>query len=120
MLFPIAAILALLPFILRSDSGSSAAIAKLCTLLYIAIRLLPLVVRLCGIAIGKNIRGKTHHRRELLLAHADQEEKDFTTKHKKADEDWEKVDARSSGPSTPADAQDKDWQGVVGFFHPFW
>ncbi|KAK7720173.1 asparagine-linked glycosylation protein [Botryosphaeria dothidea] len=123
MLFPIAAALAVIPFILRSDSSSSATVAKLCTLLYLAVRLLPLLVRLAGIAIGRNIRGKTQSRRELLLARAEQEEEEFSLKQKKEprgeDEDWEKVGRRPSGSSTPGDPQNKDWQGVVGFFHPF-
>ncbi|OJD33581.1 alpha-mannosyltransferase alg11 [Diplodia corticola] len=124
MLLPIAAAtLAVVPFILTSDSASSATAAKLCTFLYLLIRLVPLLVRLSGIAIGKNIRQRTQQRREALLARAEQDEKDFGATRKKdarsEDEDWEKVGSRSSGSSTPGDHQDKDWQGVVGFFHPF-
>lgn len=122
MLLPIAAAtLALVPFILTSDSASSVTAAKLCTFLYLVIRLVPLLVRLSGIAIGKNIRARTQQRREALLARAEQDEKDFNASRKKTeDEDWEKVGSRSSGSSTPGDQQDKDWQGVIGFFHPFW
>lgn len=125
MLFPIAAaVLAVVPFVLRSDSTSSTAVAKLCTLLYLAVRLLPLLVRLAGISIGRSICAKTQQRRELILARAEQEENDFRSKRRKEprgeDEDWEKIGCRPPGSSTPGDQENKDWQGVVGFFHPFW
>lgn len=120
MLLPIAALLAVVPFVVRPASPWSAALATLCTLLLVAIRLLPLLVRLAGIALGKHIRGKTQQRRELLLARAEADEKEYSAKHKREDEDWEKVEGRSSGSSTPGGQDDRDWQGVVGFFHPFW
>ncbi|KAF2142558.1 glycosyltransferase family 4 protein [Aplosporella prunicola CBS 121167] len=120
-MIPPAILLAALPLALwRSDSPLSAALAKLCTLLYVAIRVLPLVVRLAGIGLGRHIRARTQPRRELLLARLAADEKEYKAKQQKRgeDDDWEKVD-QSSGSSSPADVVDKEWKGVVGFFHPF-
>lgn len=36
------------------------------------------------------------------------------------DEDWEKLSGHAVGSSTNGDKADRDFDGVIGFFHPFW
>ncbi|KAJ5408405.1 hypothetical protein N7509_002288 [Penicillium cosmopolitanum] len=86
--------------------------------------------------IGWLIRRRTRSRREYVIARARFEEEEHRAPRPKAssnslgrsqaeDEDWEKVD--SSGPSgvnttssSDSDASgDDEWDGIVGFFHPF-
>ncbi|KAK7554556.1 alpha-1,2-mannosyltransferase ALG11 [Phyllosticta citricarpa] len=123
-MIPATALLAILPILLiRSGSTAGVTVARLCTLLYIAVRILPFVVRASGIAVGHHVRAKTQNRRELLLAKVEAEEKDFAAKragsHKTEDEDWDKLDSESAGTSSAGETVDKNWRGVIGFFHPF-
>ncbi|KAF2086093.1 glycosyltransferase family 4 protein [Saccharata proteae CBS 121410] len=108
---------------MRSESSYSSVAATLCTLLYITVRFLPLLVRLCGIGIGKNIRSRTEQRRELLLSRAVAEEEELNKKQKpsssSSDEGWEKVEEQAARSQAEGDVRDKDWRGIVGFFHPF-
>jgi hypothetical protein len=87
--------------------------------------------------VGWLIRRRTRSRREYVVARARSEEEEHRAPRPKAssnslgrnqaeDEDWEKVD--SSGPggvnttsSSDTDASgDDEWDGIIGFFHPFW
>lgn len=95
---------------------------------------------------GWLIRRRTRSRREYVIARArsDEEEllktvraKDSTeSTHSLArssaeDEDWEKVDSTagsagvktssgSDGVSGDGAKRPDDWNGIIGFFHPFW
>lgn len=77
-------------------------------------------VFLCPFAFrvaGWFIRHRTSSRRELLLSRArDSVSQDVTNP---VDDDWEQVDA-VVGTAPNGEKPDKDWNGVVGFFHPFW
>lgn len=86
--------------------------------------------------VGWFIRRRTRSRREYVIARARSEEEESQTSHLKdsmqslarsqaEDEDWEKVD--SSGGAKTASSSDSgegsksdDWDGIIGFFHPFW
>ncbi|KAK4496187.1 hypothetical protein PRZ48_012167 [Zasmidium cellare] len=99
--------------------------------------LLPSAFRLLGRLIGKSIRSKTQHRREILIQRALKEEAEQKDKQeeqdskKKAssstslDSDWEKVnDGGDKTPtgnhtSSPISASDDSYDGIIGFFHPF-
>ncbi|KAJ6141466.1 Alpha-1-2-mannosyltransferase (Alg11) [Penicillium chermesinum] len=74
-------------------------------------------------SLGWLIRRRTRSRREYVIARARSEEADQVD-----DEDWEKVDssggAKTAGSSdsdkTKNDATEADeWNGIIGFFHPF-
>ncbi|KAJ5678701.1 Glycosyl transferase family 1 [Penicillium macrosclerotiorum] len=89
--------------------------------------------------VGWLIRRRTRSRREYVIARARSEEdeqaralRQKTSSHSLArsqgeDEDWEKVDssapsgAKTSSTSTSNDsgASSDEWDGVIGFFHPF-
>jgi alpha-1,2-mannosyltransferase len=94
------------------------------------------VLRFVLRGVGWVIQKRTRSRREFLISRVRADEEEQLVKRSKSsprgeDEDWEKVDSSSSssgtaGPSKkggnngnkgPADA---DWEGIIGFFHPFW
>ena len=93
--------------------------------------------------VGWLIRRRSRSRREYVIARARSEEEQLRAPRPKAsttslsrngaeDEDWEKVD--SSGPSGVQTATSSEsssnagentnssdnWDGIIGFFHPFW
>jgi alpha-1,2-mannosyltransferase len=94
--------------------------------------------------VGWLIWRRTRSRREYVIARARSEEQESRASRPKAstnslprngadDEDWEKVDslgpggvqsATSSESSGSAggnkDRNSDDWDGIIGFFHPFW
>jgi alpha-1,2-mannosyltransferase len=110
-------------------------------ILTVTVVLLPqLVGSLVGLlfrGVGWLIRRRTRSRREYVIARARSEEEETqmprakNSAHSLAksqdDEDWEKVDSTSgvktttssdSGASTGG--EDAEWDGIIGFFHPFW
>lgn len=80
--------------------------------------------------VGWVIQKRTRSRRELVLSRVRIEDEEFQARRSKSssggsgeDEDWEKVDSSSSGSGTAGHKQtgrDEDWNGIIGFFHPFW
>lgn len=87
--------------------------------------------------VGWVIRRRTRSRREYVIARARSEEeegcralqaKDSASRSQVEDEeDWEKVDtgerplsSSESGATGTEEGKKDDWNGVVGFFHPFW
>ena len=74
-------------------------------------------------AIGWHLQRKTHTRRRLILKRVEAEQQASWPAKERAspksdDEDWEKVEsAVGVGNSLQ---NDEDWQGIIGFFHPFW
>lgn len=109
-----------------------------------------LLPQLIGSVLGLVLRGagwlicrRTRSRRDYVIARArsDEEElsktvraKDSThslTRSSVEDEDWEKVDSTAGpgGVKTPSSSDSgagdgakrpDDWDGIIGFFHPFW
>lgn len=86
---------------------------------------------------GWLIRRRTRSRREYVIARArsDEEELSKSLRAKGSssaeDEDWEKVDStagpggvKTTGSSDSATGdgakRPDDWDGIIGFFHPFW
>jgi alpha-1,2-mannosyltransferase len=80
--------------------------------------LFPKVIAYAAQTVGWYLRRKTAGRRGLIFQRTQIDEKAFLEKSRKdSDEEWENVEAYAAGS-----AKDKadDWDGVVGFFHPFW
>ena len=77
-----------------------------------------------GQTIGWCLRQRTSARRKILFSDVGAEEKDYRVKKrlspKSDDEDWEKVESYVSGSAKNGDVAEDEWEGVVGFFHPFW
>ena len=74
--------------------------------------------------VGLLLRRKTRDRRQLLRSRVRGEEVSYRSRQEEQpkgdDEDWEKVEGYSSGRSGGEGSAEDDWEGVVGFFHPFW
>lgn len=77
---------------------------------------------LVGRAVSYYLKQKTAGRRAQILELMESEEKEYATKGKgKRDSDeWHHVETEPSGATKGAEPADRDWDGIVGFFHPFW
>ena len=62
--------------------------------------------------------------RKVLLAKVKLDEEQETSRTrpspKSDDGDWEKVDSDLSGTVFNGQKADDNWEGIIGFFHPFW
>ncbi|EAQ84030.1 hypothetical protein CHGG_10434 [Chaetomium globosum CBS 148.51] len=92
--------------------------------------LYPLLWRTAGSFLGWYLRKKTEGRRCHILELVESDEKEYRESRKNntstsgengEDGEWEKVDAHTTGTSKNGDkgSGDDDWDGIVGFFHPF-
>ncbi|KAL2132378.1 hypothetical protein VTI74DRAFT_3888 [Chaetomium olivicolor] len=85
--------------------------------------LVPLLSRALGASLGWYLRKKTEGRRCHILELVESDEKKYREERRNstASEDggWEKVDAYAVGTSKNGDRADEEWDGIVGFFHPF-
>jgi alpha-1,2-mannosyltransferase len=83
---------------------------------------LPKTLHLVAELVGHRLRHSSRTRRELVLERVATETKAFEAEHtakSKEDEDWEKVVPSPTG-NTVNGRPDAQWNGIVGFFHPFW
>jgi alpha-1,2-mannosyltransferase len=94
-----------------------------------AIPLVPIlgvyIVRLILRIAGDQLRRRTRARRELILQRVKLDEKNLSANSQESprteDEDWERVESYAVGAAVKGDVpQEKDYAGVIGFFHPFW
>lgn len=74
---------------------------------------------------GDHLRRRTSARRELILQRVKLDEQQLSPKLQASprteDEDWERVESYAVSKSVQGDIhQEKDYAGVIGFFHPFW
>ncbi|KAI0025063.1 hypothetical protein F4780DRAFT_792642 [Xylariomycetidae sp. FL0641] len=89
--------------------------------------LLPLLFRLfsrtIGSASGWYLRKKTEGRRALIIRATAESERNFqekkALKQEASDDDWENIEGSYSGSSPNGEEGARDWDGIVGFFHPF-
>ena len=95
--------------------------------------LLPTIWRLAGTTLGLYLRKRTEHQRQYLLETMAADEKRFQEQEQEqkqpkktsgsgstSDDDWENVEAHGAGSAGNGDKGASDWDGIVGFFHPFW
>lgn len=79
--------------------------------------LLSLLARSLGAAVGWFILKRTHSRRQTLLQlELGKSKRDSSSSE---DGEWEKVGGQTAGTAPNGDKADRDWKGIVGFFHPF-
>ena len=75
-----------------------------------------------GTTAGRYLIGRTKARRTSILAESKSEEEDYDTrKHvsaKSEDLDWVEV-SHPHGSATNGGQAPEDWEGIVGFLHPF-
>ncbi|CAD0047591.1 unnamed protein product [Aureobasidium pullulans] len=72
--------------------------------------LLPYFIRFIAQHVGSTVRARTQTRRELLLKRANDEESKSLPKSNK--------DRLATGDFKGKPAH--EWEGIIGFFHPFW
>jgi len=83
-----------------------------------------IVAGFCSV-IGAHLRSKTASRRQILLERAAEEEralarKDAAGRRSQLDDEWEKVESSSTPSSGNGEKASGQYEGVIGFFHPFW
>lgn len=108
---------------LVSSAVSLLALVPLAWLVFV-----PAIWRMLGLILGWYLRRKTEGRRAQLRELMDADEKTYEEAAKTTkmgsddddDDDWENVDAYAPGTAKNGGSVEKDWDGIVGFFHPFW
>ncbi|KAJ9149814.1 Alpha-1,2-mannosyltransferase alg-11 [Pleurostoma richardsiae] len=86
--------------------------------------IVPYVLRAVGRGLGWYLRRKTEGRRLRILEVMGEDEKAFLESKKDQDKtpdeaDWENIEAHALGSSPNGEKAEADWDGIVGFFHPF-
>lgn len=94
---------------------NSSPMALFATILVTSPLFLLVIVPLIGSGIGWLLRRKTDGRRIHLINLMEEEHRKYLHQHHDSDSTTpDKLDAKGELQAT------QDWQGVVGFFHPFW
>ncbi len=91
----------------------------------VAAFLLPWVWRALGMILGWYLRRKTEGRRAHIFEVMEADEKEFEAENRDkqrpgSDDEWENVGSYMVGSVGNGEKGQKDWDGIVGFFHPFW
>jgi alpha-1,2-mannosyltransferase len=99
----------------------------LCSLIglvpFVGIALAPTLISALCKPVGWYLRQKTAGRKEQIIERVDEDEKAFEItagERSGGDEDWENVEAYTVGSAENGKKADAEWDGIVGFFHPFW
>lgn len=99
-----------------------------CSTFYVTPFILRLIVRL----VGRRLRQTTEARRNIIYDRVRAEQASFLnsqdegTKSASAiseeedEEGWEAIETQGVRTARNGDVPDKEWDGVFGFFHPFW
>ena len=82
----------------------------------------PKLVFWLGRIAGTYLRNKTAGRKAqiLELTEKDQTEWEEDGKDRRNSDDWESVDAYAVGTAKNGEKGEEEWDGIVGFLHPFW
>ncbi len=112
------------------SSGCGAAITAhlvvpaLCLVPLLSILLLPWMWRMAGATLGWYLRRKTEGRRWQILEAVGEDEKRYEARGSDrkggTGDEWESVEAYAAGSAGNGEKGQEDWDGIVGFFHPFW
>lgn len=79
----------------------------------------PKLVGYLGRTVGFYLRQKTAGRKAQVLERVEIDEKEYRENKEKSrdSDDWENVESYATESEGKGD---KEWDGTVGFFHPFW
>ncbi|EEA27813.1 asparagine-linked glycosylation protein [Talaromyces marneffei ATCC 18224] len=85
------------------------------------------ILKLALRSLGWSLKNKTNARRELILSQVRVEEEHYQETAKSAvsssagpeDDDWERVDGTVPSVAGNGEPLGEDWEGIIGFFHPF-
>ncbi|KAF2266690.1 UDP-Glycosyltransferase/glycogen phosphorylase [Lojkania enalia] len=84
---------------------------------------LPQTLRLLGELLGRHLQRSSRTRRELLLSRVEKEQQAYGNEHHeqklKEEDDWEEIEGSMIGSAVNGGKADREWSGIVGFFHPF-
>ena len=84
---------------------------------------LPKTLRFFAELVGRNLRQSSNTRRELLLARVASETRTYEAGHerqRRAEDEWEEIDVTATGSADNGGQAESGWDGIIGFFHPFW
>ncbi|KAK4915613.1 hypothetical protein LTR28_013536, partial [Elasticomyces elasticus] len=85
--------------------------------------LFPFLFRYTLQTIGSHVRSRTLSRRQILRARANADAKSASSfassAHTSIDSEWQKIENDNNNNNNTRSNADRDWDGVVGFFHPF-
>ncbi|KAI9756917.1 MAG: asparagine-linked glycosylation protein [Candelina submexicana] len=88
-----------------------------------AVFLTPSLVCYTGQIVGWYLKRKTKERHALIWTRVKAEEQEFDSKEnpspKSEEEGWEKVENHGVGTARNGERGESDWEGTIGFFHPF-
>lgn len=74
--------------------------------------------------VGWSLRRRTRDRRNLILARVKLDESQSQLSKRPPpnldDGEWEKVENDTVGSKPNGSEADNAWEGIIGFFHPFW
>jgi alpha-1,2-mannosyltransferase len=81
-----------------------------------------------GNSAGYYLRKKTAGRKAQILELTKNEEEEWEKsgkgkgkgKERRDSDEWESVDAYAVGTAKNGEKGEQEWDGIVGFFHPFW
>ena len=83
----------------------------------------PWIITAAGRALGWSLRRRTAGPRVQILERIEGEEKALAndqSARRDSDDDWENVESSAVGSAKNGEKADEEWDGIVGFFHPFW
>lgn len=86
---------------------------------FLVVFVLPRILARIGLALGWTLRKRTDGRRALLLSLMQEDDSKFRN-GAKGDTEKNQSQNAGAGALSGIDIQQKDWDGIVGFFHPFW
>ena len=112
--------LSTLPWIFKLSATLVVAFAP-----FLLVFVAPRIVRAFGRSLGWTLKQKTDGRRALLVSLMDGEnrkssEKSSLETKSTSSGEWQTVQGTDLGAVDGAEKASKDWDGIVGFFHPFW
>lgn len=84
--------------------------------------LAPRIFLLLGRWFGAGLQKQTAWRRAQILKQTEADEMAYLVPEgtRRNSDDWEDIDAFALGTAKNGGAADPEWDGIVGFFHPFW
>lgn len=83
----------------------------------------PRLLRFAGELLGRYLRRSSRTRRELLLARVAKEQRSYGASDdvkSRLQDERDQDGTEKEGSAVKGGKADKDWSGIVGFFHPFW
>lgn len=102
----------------------SAVVLVLASTPLLLVLMVPIVITRTGRFLGFTLRKKTEGRRAHLVSLMEEDDKRYRKENvspkSSSSEEFEAVEGADTKPATKGDQTQKNWGGIIGFFHPFW